>query len=223
MVSQAIGGVLPAAIAVALSPIPIVAVVAVLSGTRSRTAGPAFAVGWVVGLAVVSTLLVILLGGAGEPGSTTETGAQWGRAVLGLLFLVLAARKWRGRPRDGEAEPMPKWMASMDSLTVPKGLEFGVLLSVVNPKNLVLTAAAAASIAEADLDSADTAFSIVVFVVLASVTVAGAVLAHVLAPRRTAAPLASIRAFMATNNAVIMMVILVIFGVKLLGDAFAGI
>jgi threonine/homoserine/homoserine lactone efflux protein len=222
VLDEAIGGVLPAAIAVAISPIPIVAVIAVLTGARSRTAGPAFAVGWVVGLAVVTTVLVLVLGGADDPGSATATGVQWGRAVLGLVLLVLAARTWRGRPRDGETEPPPKWMSSMDTLTVARGLEFGALLSSVNPKNLALTAAAASSIAGADLDGPDTAIAVVVFVLVGSVTVAGSVLAHVLAPTRTAAPLASIRTFMAANNAVIMMVILVIFGVKLIGDAIAG-
>ena len=59
MLIQAIGGMLPAAVAVALSPIPIVAVILVLATPRARTVGPAFAVGWVAGLTLVSTVVVL--------------------------------------------------------------------------------------------------------------------------------------------------------------------
>ena len=45
MLLDVIGDLLPAA--VALSPIPIVAVVLVLGSPGARTAGPAFALGWV--------------------------------------------------------------------------------------------------------------------------------------------------------------------------------
>ena len=98
-----------------------------------------------------------------------------------------------------------------------------MLLSAVNPKNLALSIAAAASIAEAGLDDADTVIAIAVYVVLGSITVAGAVVAYLIAPRRVGAPLARIRQFMTDNNATIMMVILLLLGLKVLGDALAGL
>ena len=54
-------------------------------------------------------------------------------------------------------------------------------------------------------------------------TIACAVIASLLAPRRTAAPLASIKTFMAANNAAIMMVILLLFGAKLVGEGLAAL
>ena len=51
----------------------------------------------------------------------------------------------------------------------------GAALSGANPKNLALTLAASASIAEAGLTKADTAIAIAAFVALGSVTVAGSV------------------------------------------------
>jgi len=73
--SDAIGGLLPSAFAVALSPIPIVAVVVVLGSRRARTAGPAFALGWIAGLLAVSMVVVLLVGSGSDsdsddPGST---------------------------------------------------------------------------------------------------------------------------------------------------------
>ena len=47
---EAIGQSLPLAIGVALSPIPIIAVVLMLTTPRARANGPAFVLGWLVGL-----------------------------------------------------------------------------------------------------------------------------------------------------------------------------
>lgn len=71
--------------------------------------------------------------------------------------------------------------------------------------------------AEARLDQADKAIAIAVFVALGSVTV-GAVLFYVVDAKRAARPLEAIKRFMSDNNAVIMMVVLLLLGAKLLGD-----
>jgi hypothetical protein len=47
---QAIGGSLPLAIGIAISPIPIIAVVLMLTTPRAKTNGPAFLLGWLLGL-----------------------------------------------------------------------------------------------------------------------------------------------------------------------------
>lgn len=222
MLSEAIGGLLPAAAAVALSPIPIVAVVLVLGAPRARTAGPAFAAGWVLGLAVVSVLVVLVAGGASDPDSSAATGVDWLQVALGALFLVMAARQWRKRPRDGKDPEMPGWMATLDSVAPTKAFVLGAALSGANPKNLALTVAASASIAQAGLDGTDELLAVATFVVLGSVTVVGAVLFYLAAPTRATPPLAAVREFMTQNNATIMMVILVILGAKLLGDGLGG-
>lgn len=223
MLGQAIGGLLPAAAAVALSPIPIVALVLVLDGVRARVSAPAFAAGWIAGLSVVSTLVVTLFNGSSDPDSGVASGVNWGKAAIGVALLVMAVRQWRKRPRDGEHQEMPAWMDTVGSVSAPKALGLGVVLSAANPKNLALTAAAAASIAEAGLGGTDTVIAVATFVAIASVTVVGAVLFAVLAPSASRRPLTAIRTFMAANNAVIMMVILLIFGLKILGEALGGI
>jgi len=223
MLMHAIGGVLPAAIAVALSPIPIVAVVIVLATPKARTVGPAFALGWVVGLAAVSTVVVVLAHGSSDPDSASATGVNWLTVGIGLLFFSMAGRQWRKRPRAGQTAEAPKWMATLDDITPVKGLVLGLALSAANPKNLALTAAAAASIAQQGLGTADTVIAVAVFVIIGSCTVAGAVLLAVVAPAWSARPLASVKQFMSDNNAVIMMVILLILGAKFLGDGLSGL
>ena len=118
---------------------------------------------------------------------------------------------------------MPGWMASLAEFSPVKAAGLGVAVSAANPKNLILTAAAAATIAQAGLDAGQETIAIAVFVVLGSVTVVGAVLFFLVGGRRAAAPLATMRTFMAHNNAIIMMVVLGLLGLKILGDGLGGV
>jgi threonine/homoserine/homoserine lactone efflux protein len=99
----------------------------------------------------------------------------------------------------------------------------GVALSAANPKNLALTLAASASIASAGTQGADTVIAVATFVVVGSITVAGAVILYLVAPAFAERPLGAIKQFMAANSATIMMVLLVVLGAKILGDALAGL
>jgi threonine/homoserine/homoserine lactone efflux protein len=218
--TDVIGDLLPSALAVALSPISIIAVVLVLGSPTARSAGPAFALGWIGGLVAVSVVVVVVLGAGSDPDSD-DPGISWLKVAIGLVFLVMAANQWRKRPKDGQEPETPKWMATIDTATPARAVLLGAALSGANPKNLALTLAAAASIAEAGLDQADEAIAIAVFVAIGSVTVAGAVLFYLLDAKGAARPLDAIMRFMSDNNAVIMMVVLLLLGAKLLGDGLA--
>ena len=222
MLNDAIGDLLPSAIAVALSPIPIVGVVVVLGGQRARTAGPAFALGWIAGLLAVSVIVVLLVGSGSDPDGD-DPGVSWLKLGIGVLFVLMAAKQWTKRPKPGEEPETPGWMRTIDSATPARAALLGAALSGANPKNLALTLTAAASIAEAGLDGTDTAIAIAVFVALGSVTVAGAVLFYLVAGDRAERPLAAVKQFMSDNSAVIMMVVLLLLGAKLIGDGLADV
>jgi threonine/homoserine/homoserine lactone efflux protein len=223
VLNQAIGGLLPAAVGVALSPVPMIAVILMLATPRARSNGLAFAAGWIAGLVIVSTVVLVVAGGADESGSTASDSVNWVTLGLGVLFLGMAARRWRSRPRHGEAATLPKWMATIDSFTPGRSLLVGAALSGVNPKNLALTAAAAGSIAQAGLSAGESAVAVAVFVVIGSLTVVGPVVWYLVASERAAGPLAHLKDFMAEHNAVIMMVVLLVLGAKLIGNGLAGV
>ena len=201
---RAIGDLLPSAIGVALSPIPIIAVILMLGTPRARSNGPAFALGWVLGLIVVSVVVVVLASGADDSDSGTSDVVDVIKILFGVLFLFLAFKQWQARPKPGVEPEMPKWMATIDTFTAGKSFGLGALLSGVNPKNLAMSFAAGAAIAQAGLDGAESAISIAVFVVIGSITVAGPVIYYMLATRQAAGPLAAIKDFMTDHNAVIM-------------------
>ncbi len=221
MLGEAIGGLLPSAIAVALSPIPIVGVVLVLGTPRARACGTAFALGWILGLAALSTIVVLVLGSGVD--HETESGIEWFKVAVGIVFLAMAAQQWKKRPREGEVVEKPKWMDSIASITTARAATLGAGLSAANPKNLALTLTASASISEAGLDRLDTALAVFVYVALGSVTVAGSVLLYLLSPERASRPLEGVGRFMSENSAVIMMVVLLLLGAKLLGEGLGGV
>jgi threonine/homoserine/homoserine lactone efflux protein len=223
MLTDAIGGLLPAAFGVALSPIPIVAVILMLGTPRARSNGPAFAVGWVLGLVAVSVIVLLVAGGANQTGSDASDSVNWVTLLLGLALFMMAGRQWRSRPKRGEQPTMPKWMSAIDRVDPPRAFVLGIALSGANPKNLALTAAAAGSIAQAGLGTTDSAIAVAVFVAIGSLTVVGPVLFYLLGGDHATKPLATMEQFMADHSNVIMMVLLVIIGAKLVGDGLAGV
>ena len=222
MTLQAIGELLPYAVGVALSPVPIIAVVLMLGTPRARANGPAFAAGWLLGLIVVSLVVLLVANGADDPDSGTSAGVNWAQVVVGLAFFAFALRQWRHRPREGQEPRLPGWMKTLDRFGAGRAFVLGIGLSAVNPKNLALSAAAAASIAQAGLSAGGTTLAVTVFVVLASVTVAGPVVVYLLAGTRASRALGSLKDLMAAHNAVIMMVLFVVLGAKILGAGLGG-
>ena len=223
MLSEAIGGALPAAFVVALSPFPVIGVVLILASPLGRRNGPLFALGWVAGLAVVATLIVVLFGGADDPDSTSSAIADWLRVVVGAALIVMGVRKWLKRPRTAEEVVVPTCMASLEDATAVRSLRRGVLLSGANPKNFVLTAAAATAMVEAGAEGTDLVIAVAVFVLIGSCTVLGAVVAHLVGGRRAAAFLDGVRQFMVANSTVIMVIVLLLIGASVLGDGIAAL
>ena len=150
---QGISEVLTFAIGVAISPVPIIAVILVLFSQRARVNGPVFLLGWVAALTIVSGVVYTISDQSNAAtDSTASDSISWLKIALGVLFLVLAARQWRSRPAAGAEPEMPKWMHGIDTLAPGKALGLGALLARVNPKNLILTIGAAAGLAQLGLD-----------------------------------------------------------------------
>jgi len=220
---RAIGEFLPSAVGVAISPLPIVAVVLMLVTPRGRVNGPAFVVGWCLGLTVAGAILLAVAGGADA--STDSGPATWVDVlllVLGLLLILVAAKQWRGRPHGDEDPPTPKWMGALDAFTPFKAGVAGVVLSVLNPKNLLLTIAGAAAIAQTGISTGQQVGAYVVFVVIASIGVAAPVVVAFAMGDRAEQLLQRLNTWLVHNNAVIMSVLLLIIGVKLIGNAISG-
>lgn len=221
---EAIGQMLPTAVAVMLNPTGIVVVILMLVTARGRVNGPWFLVGWLASVAAVGTVMLLIAGGI----DATDDGAPatWVSVlllVLGVLLLLVALKQWRDRPRQGDApKAPPKWMSALDRFTPLKAAGTAVLLGGLNPKNLLLILAGAAAIAQTGISTGQQIGALVIFVVIASLGVAIPVVLY-FAGDRSRRMLDELEDWMARNSAVIIAVVLVIFGIKLIGDAISSL
>jgi len=219
-----IGDLLPTALGVAISPVPIIAVILMLLAPRAKAASVGFLIGWVLGITAVITIVTVLVAPAdSSAGSGPSTGTAVVLLLLGGVACLLAVRSWRSRPRRGESPELPKWMSAMDSVTPVKAAGLGVLLSGLNPKNLTLSLAAGLTIGAGGLDSDETVIAIGVFVVIAASSVAVPVVAYLAAQNRVRQPLDDLRVWLSENNATVMAVLLLVIGVTILGKGLAGL
>jgi threonine/homoserine/homoserine lactone efflux protein len=220
---DAIGQMLPAAVGVAVSPLPIVAVVLMLVSRRGRVNGPAFVVGWIAGLAIIGAIVLSVSAGAGA--ADDGEPATWVavlKLVLGALLLLVGLKQWRGRPRDSSDVATPKWMGALDTLTPVKAAGAGALLSGLNPKNTLLAISGAAAIAGTGIATAEQIVAYALFVAIATFGVGAPVVIALVMGGRAAKLLDELKNWMTANNAVIMAVLMLLLGVKLIGDGISG-
>jgi len=217
MLVEVLGDLLPPAVGIAISPVPIIAVILMLLSVDARKTAPAFAIGWLLGIAVVALVVMLLVPpSSGDSGSGTSTGVGWLKLLLGVFLIALAVRNWRKRPKAGETAELPKWMAGVDRMKPLAALGLGAALSAVNPKNLPLALAGGLSLATVD-GGGQQAIGL-----LAGATVLVPVVVYLAATQKMAPKLTELKEWLAQNNAVVMAVVLLVLGVTLLGKGLAG-
>ena len=221
---EVIGDLLPLALGVAISPVPIIAVILMLLAPRAKAASVAFSIGWLIGVSAVVLVVTLAIdpaddGDAGGPSTFTSIL----EIVLGATAILLAVRQWRSRPRGDDEPHLPGWMAAVDKMTGARAFSLGVALSALNPKNLTLSLAAGVTIAGGELDNADTTIVLVVFVAIAASTVVLPVAAFLVARSRVQGPLDELRTWLTANNATVMAVLLLVIGTVILGKGVGGL
>jgi len=221
--ASVIGDILPLALGVAISPIPIIAAILMLLSPKAKGTSVGFLLGWVLGI-VVAVVVFTLLGSIIPEQGPDEAKPIAGvvKILLGAGLLLLALRQWRSRPAPGETAALPKWMAAIDTMTAPRGLVLGFLLSAVNPKNLLMAAGAGVIIGTSALTGGEITLAIVVFVVIAACSVAVPVISYLVASKRMAAPLEALRGWLVQNNATVMAVLLLVIGIVLVGKGIGS-
>jgi threonine/homoserine/homoserine lactone efflux protein len=216
--------VLSYALFVAISPIPLIAVVAMLAGTNGRRNGVAFLIGWFFGLLVAGVALVLLIG---EPSDSTSDSTSnpfgWVLLALGAAMIHLAVKQLRLRPKAGEVPELPGWLAKVDTLNPIRAAGLAIALSVFNPKNLILLAGAAAAAAESGASSDARIEAMFVFAFVAVLGPAIPVTARLVAGDRAEPMLTKMRAWLTRNNALILAVICLVIAAKLIADGVTAL
>lgn len=207
--------VLPLAIGLALAALPVTLIPIALAAKRPPAVARTFALGWLLGIAVVGTVVIVLADVIVLP-SGNLSWFGYVKVAIGLVLIVLAGRRWRGRPRAGEDPPVPGWLASVDSMGAGRAFGLALLLAGLNPKNLALVVAGAVTIAETTAVPAQQAVALAVFTVIGSIGVAAPPVLTLVLGDRAGPLLRSVDDWMTRQSTVIVAAVLLVLGVVLI-------
>lgn len=236
--AQLIFSLVPVALGVVLSPLAIMALVAVLLSRHARTNGIAYLTGWFLGLSGLMALFLwlfplIAVHERGQP-------PLWVAAVRLLfgIFLTSAAvwvyRKGRARiasmaaassPREvvAAAPHLPGWLHTVESFRPGRTFLLGLGLFVLNPVDASCAVIAALDISLADLDADAGLWVAAAFVVVGTLPIGVPVL-YVAVRGAAAQPLLDdVRTWIAGNTHVLNAALLLVIGVLQLEKAVSGL
>ncbi len=218
---RALGDILPLAIAAAIRPATIVAVILLLGTPRARTNGLSFTAGYLAATAILATILLLV---ADLTGAVSDSGAPatWVgilTLVIGVLFLALALLVWTSRDTISRHPATEKWMSNLDGLSARQSLGIGAADGIANGKNLLLTMTAAALIAQAGIRPIEQIIAVAVFVAIAGICVLAPLAVYLVAGERAQPVLGRLRVWLVEHTPAIMSTLFLIIGVSLIGDA----
>jgi hypothetical protein len=216
------GELIPYAVGVSLSPLPLVTVLLLLLGQGGLPAGSAFLAGRVVTVAALATAFSFLAESVPE----SSGPAMWStvlRIALGLVLVVVAVVKIARRRAVDDEAGLPRWMVSIESMRPWAAVRLGVVLSVVNVKELAFGLGVGLVVGVGRLAAGPTVLVVVGYAVLASLTVAAPVLVLWRAGDRARPPLTSARAWLVRNSSVVLAAVLLVIGAILVGNGVTAL
>ena len=214
---SAIGGSIGYALAIAVSPIPIAALILTLLSVRPRAGSIAFTVGWVAGIgSVVAIAIITPFFDAGDDPSDRR---GWIRLSIGVILLLAAVQRWRTRPGQDVEPPTPPLMRAIDGAGGFGVLGIGFALAAFNPKDMVLAAAGGVEIGSADLSGGATLAAHAIFTTVAASTALVPVAIYLVAGRRIDPHLHRSRAWLIRHNAKVMAAVLAAVGAVFIFEA----
>lgn len=220
--THVLGELIPYAVGVALSPLPLIALFLVLRAPAARPASAAFLAGRLI-VVFALALIVAFLAEAVPESSGRSPFLSWLRIVLGLALMLWGIAKIVRRPRTEADAALPGWMASIERVTVPGALRLSVILSLANVKELAFGVGAGLTIAAGDLGAGPTVVATLVYTAISCAALIVAVVAFWVAEDRVSGPLDAARGWLVRNNKVIIGGVLLVIGSILVGEGVASL
>nr|MBP9719103.1 GAP family protein [Candidatus Levybacteria bacterium] len=163
---------LPHAVAVALSPMPIAALILVLLSKQARVNSVLFLLGWVTALMINVGVFAFLANMQQQTDHTSRiVFSSTINGFLGVVLLFLAVKQWRNRLKPGEMPRTPAWMQKIETLSPLMAFVIAFSLITINAKNTVLNIAAGVLIGQSTTLVSQAMLVIVVYSCIASITI----------------------------------------------------
>jgi uncharacterized membrane protein YidH (DUF202 family) len=210
---------LPFAVGIAISPVPIITVILMLFTPRPRSNGAGFLLGWFMGIGIPALVVFMLdrMINQGNDASPPSRIASTLRIAFGFLLILVATWNWVKRNKPDDENKKPLLMKVVDSITPWKAILLGFLFAdVTNPKNLALTVAGCLAIAGGHLTALGNIVSLTLFTGMASLGVAIPVLLFMSGGDAAKLTVEQWRQWLMKHKKGVMAVLFFVFGVALL-------
>ena len=217
--SSALASVVLLGLACAANPWGIMIAILLLDARRGHGVVWTYVLAWSGSISVVIAALLAGLGAVFASGSdSANTAVSWILLVLGVVLLGFGVRRLLSP--QGEAAPAetPRWLQAIESISYPAAFVLGIY-SATYP----MVIAAAGEILRADTTTGETAALAALFVVLGSSSVVAVAALGTFAPRRSAAFLDRMRAWVTAHNRAVITAILLVLGVFLAARGLGGL
>jgi Sap, sulfolipid-1-addressing protein len=159
-VSGDLGALAAAGLGIALSPLPLLFAFALLGTSRPLGNAVAFVAGEALAVGGIATAAVFF---ASDPTRPRDSVAGTLRALEIVIGLGLAALLVLHLSRPRRHEGLPRWSALLDGVGPGGAFAGGLAMVALNPKNLALTLAGAASIVQLGYSVNGRAAGVIVF------------------------------------------------------------
>ena len=213
---QALGGLLPIAVAVAFSSVPITVTILILLSPNRNVAALPFLVGWVTGVAgviVLSTLFASTLPKPPRLGPDLATAIIF--MAIGLALVVLGIVNLV-RSSKAEKTGLPRWLSRVGSFGPLVSFAVAVLLDF-RPKGLLLGMTAGLILHGASVKPGEAAALVGVYTVIATSTVVVPIAASFIARQRVEPKLIAARDWLSNNGRILTSLMMLMIGVVILG------
>ncbi|HXX88989.1 MAG TPA: GAP family protein [Acidimicrobiales bacterium] len=206
------------AIGIAITPLAIAAVLFLLATPRARANGPAFLVGWLVGLGVVGGAVLIVLGSThASHGGAPRPWVGWMKIALGVSLIVVAAAELVRRPTAAPSGTRPRWAERLETVRPPVALGFGAAFAGARPKNIILIVAGATAIAQTGISARMQGIAYAVFAAIATIGVAVPIVIYFAKGDDASETLHRLEQWMRVHSAPVISVLCLLVGVDLIG------
>ncbi len=224
--SNAIGRMLPFAVAIDLSPLALVVLILFLFSPRAKSNSLVFVSVWVITLALVVGIVRVIAGLIDlTPSSTRDTVVAACKLGLGVVFLLLALRRVivqrRSQTNQEQEMDMPKWMSGMHAFTPRQALLVTVVVASLG--NLPAILAGGLDIGRAKLSTGQSVVAVLLFAAIGSITVAAIVVYYLIRQEAAAARLQALKSWLSVHDQAVTTVLMLVLGVLLLGQGIEGL
>lgn len=212
-----VGDLVPYALGVALSPVPLIAVLLVLGAPAGRVSGAAFVAARVISVAGVATVAALVAELLPERNGTSPVGDVL-RISLGVALMVWAVVKVARQRHTPKDRSEPAWMVALGGASPAQAARIGVVLSAANVKELAFGVGAGLTIATGELEGAAAVAAAVVYSLLACLLSVVAAVAFWFFEDRVSLALDRTRVWLARKSTFLIALVLLVIGAVLVGE-----